>query len=322
MKLIVQIPCFNEEMTLPVTLRDIPRSIEGIDKVEILVIDDGSTDKTVEVAKRLGVLHIVKIPRNNGLAKAFSAGLNSCLNLGADIIVNTDADNQYNGADIPRLIKPIIDGTAEIVIGERPIDEIRHFSFLKKKLQRFGSKIVRYVSGVNVPDATSGFRAYCKDAAIRINVFSDYSYVLENIIQAGANNINVSSVKIGVNPKTRESRLFSNLGVYLGKSGSTILRIFLLYKPIKVFLWASGFFVFPGIFLFFRFLYYYFITPDSVQTGHIQSLILAAVLLIVGVQIFIISWIAELIRCNRKLVEENLYRLKKLELGNNNERES
>lgn len=311
MKLVIQIPCLNEELTLAQTLRDLPKRLEGIDEIEILVIDDGSTDRTTEVARANGVHHLVRFTNNKGLAEAFIAGLDASLKLGADIIVNTDADNQYRGSDIAQLIRPILERKADMVIGDRQVESINHFSPLKKQLQKIGSWVVRHVSDTNVPDATSGFRAYSREAALRMNVISRFTYTLETIIQAGKKNIALSTVKIQTNGKLRESRLFSTIPAYLKRSINTIFRIYAMYEPMKLFAW-SGLFIFaPGAFLAARFLYYY-ATGDG--TGHIQSLILASVLMIVGFQIGMIGLVADLIGGNRRLLEDALYRIKKLEL--------
>ena len=311
MKLIVQIPCFNEEETLPITVKDIPRNIKGIDKVEVLVIDDGSTDRTSEVAKELGVEHIVRFNRNKGLAKAFSAGLDACLKLGADIIVNTDADNQYKGEDIPKLIKPILEGKADIVVGDRQIDTIKDFSFMKKKLQKIGSLVVRHVSGTDIPDATSGFRAFSREAALNINVLSPFTYTLETIIEAGNKGMVIIGVPIRTNPKCRESRLYKNIGQYIVRSIITIIRIYTMYQPLKTFFYVGGLVFFAGFLLGLRFLYFYLIGNGA---GHIQSLILAAVLLIAGFMIIMIGLVADIVSFNRKMVEDVLYRIKKMEV--------
>jgi len=309
MKLIVQIPCYNEEETLPVTVADIPREVPGVDEVEILIIDDGSTDRTVEVARECGVDHIVRLAGNKGLAIAFRAGMDACLQRGADIIVNTDGDNQYCGADIANLVQPIVRGEADMVIGERPIDTIEHFSFLKKKLQRLGSWVIRQVSGTDVPDATSGFRAFSREAAFRLNVVSRFSYTLESIIQAGSRGFSIASVPIRTNEKLRESRLFKNMWSYIANSTTTILRIYAMYKPLRVFSAIAGVLFAGGLLIGLRFLYYYF-SADRGE-GHIQSLILAAILIILGFQTFVTGLLSDIIASNRRLTEDQLYHLRK-----------
>jgi len=311
MKLIVQIPCLNEEEALPLTVRDIPRIIEGIDKVEILVIDDGSTDRTSEVARELGINHVIRFSSTQGLARAFMAGLDASLKQGADIIVNTDADNQYQGEDIAALIKPIVEGRADIVVGNRVTDIIEHFSAAKKILQKAGSWVVRKVSGTQIPDATCGFRAYSREAALKINVISEFTYTLETIIQAGKKNIAIDHVTIRTNQPLRKSRLYSNTMSYIKRSISTIFRIYAMYEPLKTFFYIGGLVFSAGIMLSLRFLYFYFSRSGA---GHVQSLILAAILIIIGFQIIIIGLVADLISGNRRLIEDNLYRLKKLEL--------
>jgi len=310
-KLIIQIPCLNEEQTLPQTLRDLPERIDGIDEIEVLVIDDGSTDRSAEVARAHGVHHLVRFTNNKGLAEAFMAGLDASLKLGADLIVNTDADNQYRGCDIEKLIRPILERKADMVIGDRQVESIAHFSPLKKSLQKVGSWVVRHVSETNVPDATSGFRAYSREAALRMNVISRFTYTLETIIQAGKKNIALSHVQVQTNGKLRESRLFKSIPAYLTRSIDTIFRIYAMYEPMKMFAWSGMVIFTPGALLAARFLYYY-VTGDG--TGHIQSLILASVLMIVGFQIAMIGLVADLIGGNRRLLEDTLYRIKKLEL--------
>jgi len=311
-KLIVQIPCFNEEKALPVTLREIPRRFRGVDVVETLVIDDGSTDKTVDVAKREGVDHIVKLTNHKGLAESFTAGIDASLHLGADIIVNTDGDNQYRGEDIQKLIDPILAGEADIVIGDRNVKEVRHFSFVKKRLQGLGSWVVRQLSGTQIPDVTSGFRAFSREAALRLNIISRFTYTLETVIQAGKKNIALAHVPIRTNKRLRSSRLFSNILSYLKKSLATIARIYTLYEPLKIFLYIGGSIFGVGMFISIRFLYYYLTQQGA---GHIQSLILSAVLMIVGFQVVMIGLLADVISANRRFLEDILYRVKKMELA-------
>jgi len=310
MKLIIQIPCYNEEATLPRTLADLPRQIDGIDTIEVLVIDDGSTDNTVKVAREHGVNYVVSFPQNKGLAKVFNAGIDACLKLGADIIVNTDADNQYCGDDIEKLIHPILNGDAEIVIGDRNTGKIEHFSWIKKKLQRYGSWVVRHLSDTDIPDATSGFRAFSREAALQMNVVTRFTYTLETIIQAGKKNLVVSHVPIRTNEKLRESKLFSSNWQYIKRSVSTILRIYTMYEPFKMFTYIGGGFFLAGFLIGLRFLYYYLFVSGA---GHIQSLILAAVLMIVGFQVFVIGLLADIIGSNRQLIESILYRIRKIE---------
>ena len=310
MKLIVQIPCLNEESTLPAVVHDIPSAIPGVDRIEVLVIDDGSTDRTAEVARELGVKHIVRLRRNRGLAAAFSAGLDACIRLGADIIVNTDGDNQYAGADIPRLIQPIIDGDADIVIGDRQVDSIPHFSPIKKRLQRLGSRVVSRAANVDIPDTTSGFRAMSREAALRLHVISDYSYTLETIIQAGTQRLALAHVPIRTNTKLRESRLMRGVMSYLGQSAQTIVRIYAMYRPLKVFLSAGAGLLLGGLALSLRYLYF---MARGEGTGHIQSVIVAAILLIAGFQVMLIGLVADLISINRRLSEDILLRIKRLE---------
>tara|TARA_B100000315_G_scaffold184167_1_gene173172 strand:- start:24710 stop:25657 length:948 start_codon:yes stop_codon:yes gene_type:complete len=312
MKLIVQIPCLNEEKTLPLVIENIPKKIDGIDKLEILVVDDGSRDKTSEVAKELGIDHIVQLSYNRGLAHAFMVGLDTALGLGADIIVNTDGDNQYNSCDIPKLIKPILENKAEIVIGDREVEKIKHFSTTKIFLQKLGSWVVRQLSGTNIPDVTSGFRAYSKEAALQTNVVSKFSYTLETIIIAGNKNIPITHVAIRTNKKLRESRLFKSTWGYLRKSMVTILRIYAMYRPLKVFTYIGGTSFALGFILGCRYLYFFLIASTA---GHVQSLILSAILIIVGFQIVLIGLAADLISINREYIENSLYRIKKNELN-------
>jgi glycosyltransferase involved in cell wall biosynthesis len=310
-KLIIQIPCFNEETTLPVTLKDLPRGLPGVDKIEWLIIDDGSTDRTIEVARREGVDHVVRLIGHQGLAKGFMAGLQACIEKGADVIVNTDADNQYFAGDILKLVQPILDGKAEIVIGERPISEIKHFSPLKKLFQRLGSWMVRKVSHTDIPDAPSGFRAISREAAMRMHVFSEYTYTIETIIQAGQRGAAIMSVPIRTNDFLRKSRLIHSLPVYLSRSFNTIMRIFMTYRPLSFFTIPGVIAILAGVVLGLRFLFFYLVTRTG--AGHIQSLILVAVLLIVGFLLVIFGLIADLISVNRKLLENVDYRLQRLD---------
>jgi glycosyltransferase involved in cell wall biosynthesis len=311
MKLIIQIPCYNEERSLPVTLGNLPREVEGIDEVEWLVIDDGSSDETAEVARSHGA-HVVAHTHNKGLARAFMTGLEESLRRGADIIVNTDADNQYDAACIPALIRPILEGKAEIVVGARPIELIEHFSFAKKMLQKLGSFVVRMASGTDIPDAPSGFRAISREAALRTNVFNDYTYTLETIIQAGQKNMAISSVPVRVNEDLRPSRLVKIIPSYIFRSLITITRIFVIYRPFYFcFIIGMCFFI-PGFLLGLRFLYY-LITENS--SGHVQSLIFSSILIVVGFQTFILAFIADSISVNRKISEELQYIKRKIHLG-------
>lgn len=312
MKLIVQIPCYNEEKTLPLVINSIPKKISGIDVIETLIIDDGSTDRTVAVAKELGVNYIVKHTQNQGLAASFSDGLDEALRQGADIIVNTDGDNQYPQENIADLIDPILKGTHDIVVGDRQVHTIEHFSPLKKLLQRFGSYVVRVLSGVSIPDAPSGFRAYSRKAAMSMNVVTTFSYTIETIIQAGKKRIAITNVPITTNEKTRESRLFKSMFAHVRKSMLTILRVYVMYSPFKVFLTAGSILFLLGAIPFLR-MAYLMIAYHDLISGHIQSLILGAVFIIIGVLIFCIGIVADLLAINRKLLEETLYRIKKAE---------
>jgi glycosyltransferase involved in cell wall biosynthesis len=316
MKLIIQIPCYNEEETLPLTLADLPRSLPGVDQIEYLVIDDGSQDRTVEVAESLGAHHILRLPRNQGLARAFLAGLEMALRLGADIIVNTDGDNQYWGGNIENLVAPILSGQADIVVGDRGVATVNHFSPLKRWLQRLGSWVVQQAAGVSIPDATSGFRALTREAALRTLVLSEYSYTLETLIQAGARQMAVAYVPVRTNPQTRPSRLMRHLPQYLTQSAITILRTYTLYRPLRVFLGLGGLMIASGVLLGLRFLYY-LVTRSG--TGNVQSLILAAILLIVGFQTCLIGLTADLIGFNRKILEETLFRIRRMELEEDDE---
>lgn len=310
MKLIIQIPCYNEAETLRIALNDLPKEIRGVDQIEYLIIDDGCSDDTVEVARNWGVHYVVSFTKNKGLARGFMAGLDACLCNGADIIVNTDADNQYCGADIEQLIRPILDHNADIVIGERPIDNTEHFSWMKKKLQHLGSWVVRKASNTDIPDAPSGFRAFSRDAAMHLNVINEYTYTLETIVQAGRNKMAITSVPIHTNPELRKSRLFQSMFGYIKKSMLTIFRALMMYKPLYCFTIIA---LIPSIIGFsvgVRFLVYYF---SGNGNGHTQSLILACTLLIIGFVTFVIGMLADVISANRKILEEVQYRLRKLE---------
>lgn len=310
MKLIIQIPCYNEEATLAETLRDLPRSVNGFEKVEWLIVDDGCTDQTVEVALANGIDHVVKQPVNRGLAKAFLKGIESCVSLGADVIVNTDADNQYNAKAIHDLVKPILNGHADIVVGARPISDIEEFSSIKKLLQKLGSSVVRKFSNTNVIDAPSGFRAFTRDAARTLNVFSEYTYTLETLIQAGQSGLSIVNVPVEVNSKTRESRLVKNIFCYVKRSIATLFRIYVIYKPMRFFLTIATVLCAIGGLIGMRFLYY-FITEG--EAGKIQSLILAAILVGSGIQMFVVGIISDLLSVNRRLLQQNQLRLKCIE---------
>lgn len=310
-KLIIQIPCLNEAATLPSTLADLPRVVAGIDIVEVLVIDDGSRDGTAEVARRCGADHVVRLTRNKGLAAAFMAGIDASLKAGADFIINTDADNQYAAHEIPRLLAPLLSGEADIVIGDRNIAELRHMSWRKRQLQQLGSWVVRQVSNTSVPDTTSGFRAYTRDAALRMTIVSEFSYTLESIIQAGKKRMAIAHVPVETNPRTRQSRLFDSLYSYIKRSAATIVRIYAMYEPLKVFTYI-GLAVFGvGAMASLRVVYYFF---QGEAFRHIVSMIAAAVLMIVGFQIVLIGLLADMISGNRKLLEDLLYRMRVLEL--------
>jgi glycosyltransferase involved in cell wall biosynthesis len=318
MKLIIQIPCYNEAETLGIALQHLPREVEGFDKVEWLVINDGSTDDTVKVARESGVDHIVSFTKNQGLAKVFMAGMDNCIKQGADVIVNTDADNQYNADDIPALTKPIIEGKADLVIGERPISEIQHFSFYKKMMQKLGSWVVRKASNTNIPDAPSGFRAISRNAAMQLNVFNDYTYTLETIIQAGMKNMAVMSVPIRVNEDLRPSRLVKSISSYIKISIFTIIRIFITYKPFEFFFFFGGLSFGTGFLLGLRWLIYFLIGTDRTR---VPSLIFTAILVLTGVFFFFLGVIADLISVNRKILEENQFRIRRMEMDKPDKKE-
>lgn len=313
-KLIIQIPCLNEAATLPATLADLPRSVPGIDVIETLVIDDGSRDGTADVAQSCGVDHIVRFRRNKGLAAAFMAGIDAALKAGADFIVNTDADNQYAGREIPKLLVPLLEGRADICIGDRNMAELQHMSWRKRQLQRLGSWVVRQVSGTSVPDTTSGFRAYTREAALRMMVVSEFSYTLESIIQAGKRRMAIAHVEITTNPRTRESRLFDSIFSYIKRSAATIVRIYTMYEPLKVFTYLGLLTFGAGSALGLRYVYNWLTSPFWSPERQVASLILAAVLMIVGFQIVVIGLLADALSGTRKLLEDLLYRVRSMEL--------
>lgn len=312
MKLIIQIPAFNEAQVLPETVQALPRQIAGIDQIEFLVIDDGSSDNTSDVARRAGVHHVVCLPNHVGLAASFMAGLEAALELGADVIVNTDADNQYHANDIQHLVRPIIEGQAEIVVGDRQIATLSEFSPSKRFLQRLGSWVVGQASGIRTPDATSGFRALSREAALRTLVLNDYSYTLETLIQAGTHRMAVAYVPVRTNPQTRPSRLVRSIPNYLAQSTQTIVRAYSMYRPLRIFTMIGLLMIAVGVALGLRFLYFYILGRGA---GHIQSLILAAVMSIIGFQTLLIGLLADLIGFNRQILEELLFRLRRIELG-------
>jgi glycosyltransferase involved in cell wall biosynthesis len=313
MKLIIQIPCLNEEDQLPVTLGDLPREVPGFDTVEWLVVDDGSTDRTIEVARDCGVDHVVRLTNNKGLAYAFQAGLDAALKLGADVVVNTDADNQYHAADIPRLVQPILDGTADMVIGDRRVDQVPDFSRLKKRLQRAGSWVVRRASGTEVPDATSGFRAYNREAALGLTVVSKFTYTLESLIQAGKGMVAVKHVAVGTNPKLRDSRLFGSMWSYIRRNAVAIFRIYTGYEPLAVFTRLALLCLVGALAAWTPFLYDWIVHGD--RSGHLQSIVLGAVLALAALQLFSLGIIADLIATHRNITQRTLERVRRVELA-------
>ena len=316
MKLIVQIPCYNEEETLHLVVNSIPRKIAGIDSVEVMIIDDGSKDKTIQVAKKLGVDHIVRHKKNKGLAATFYDGVQECLRLGADVIVNTDGDNQYPQEDIPKLIAPILSGEFDMVVGDRQTRTIAHFSPLKKILQKLGSGLVNAAAGTSIPDAVSGFRAYSRKAALDLNVVTTFSYCTETIIHAGKKRVPITFVAIKTNPKTRESRLFKNMFQHIWKSTSTIFQSYAMHEPFKIF-FSVGIFIFGvGTLPMFRYLFLVITHGDPIG-GHLQSLVAGAVLIIVGFLTIVLGIIADLIAINRRLLEENLHKLRQIQYDKN-----
>lgn len=310
MKLIIQIPCYNEEKTLPETVADLPREIEGVDVIEYLIIDDGSRDRTVEVAREVGIHHIVSFPANRGLARGFMAGIDACLRLGADIIVNTDADNQYRGQDIPKLIGPVLNKEADVVVGDRQVMSVEGFSPTKKRLQKFGSWVVRQASSTTVVDAPSGFRAISREAAMRMVVVNNFTYTLETLIQAGHNRFTVASVPIGTNTKTRESRLFKSIPEYVRRSGSVIVRNYTMFRPLRTFGTMSILFLLIAVAIGARFVYYFAMGDGD---GHIQSLILAAILFNAGFVTLMVGVLADAVAANRRILEETLSRVRTIE---------
>ncbi len=311
MKLIIQIPCLNERDHLPAAVADLPREIEGVDEIEVLVVDDGSTDDTARVARELGVHHLVRFPKNRGLAAAHMAGIDAALRLGADLIVNTDADNQYVGADIARLVRPILDGRADLVVGDRRTDTLAHFSPLKRLLQRWGSRVVRRASGTEVADSTSGFRAMSRAAAYHLFVHNRFTYTLETIIQAGEAGLAIANVPVGTNPGTRPSRLFRSMGQYLRRSGPVILRAYNMYWPVQTFGFFAVLFGVVGVALGLRFLYYYVQDPDT--SGHMQSLMVGVGAVVLAFLVGLVALLSDLIATNRRLAEEILARVRRLD---------
>lgn len=312
MKLVIQIPCYNEEATLPLTLADLPKQLAGIDEIETVVIDDGSWDGTAETARKMGVTHIVQFNHHKGLARAYAAGIEKCLEVGADIIVNTDGDNQYCGSDIATLVAPIIENRADVVIGDRQTDKLPHFSWIKRKLEKFGSRVVGKMANLDIKDAVSGFRAYSRDAALRINILTEFSYTIENIFQLKNQKLKMTSVPIKTNGVLRKSRLFTSIPYFLAQQLATFVRVLATYRALKIFTFLGVLLIIPGLIGFLRFLYLYFVAGSG--QGHIQSLIFSMVFLNVGFILFVVGIISDLISTNRKLLEKILYRMKKKDL--------
>lgn len=311
MKLIIQIPCLNEREQLGQTIADLPREVPGIDEIEVLIIDDGSTDGTAELARELGVHHIIRFVRNRGLSAAYTAGVDACLRLGADIIVNTDADNQYPGTDIPRLVEPILAGRAEVVVGDRQTDTIEHFSLLKRILQRWGSRVVRRASGTEVADSTSGFRALSRRAAAKLFVHNRFTYTLETIIQAGQAGLVLENVKIETNPQTRKSRLFRSIPEYLRRNGAVILRAYNMYSPVQTFGFLAAVLFIVGVLLGGRFLYFYILDPS--YSGHVQSLLVGVGAIVMAFLVGLMALLGDLMAANRRLLEEMMTRIRRLD---------
>ncbi|MCC6933963.1 MAG: glycosyltransferase family 2 protein [Deltaproteobacteria bacterium] len=318
-KLVIQIPCFNEEDTLPSVFEKMPKVIPGIDEIEFQIIDDGSTDQTVAIAKKLGVQHIVSVSRRNRrwLGRAFKAGVDHALKVGADILVNTDGDNQYPSERIPDLVKPILENKADIVIGNRHPENFYEFSAIKKKLQLLGNKTITFLTGEPIPDAVSGFRAYHRDALLKIHNYTNYTYTVDTLIQAYKKGLDVAWIDIVPNPKTRDSRLITSLVNKVKKSGATILRLVTLYEPFKTFLWLSGIFFVPGVLLLMRFLYYYLFVPGR-GSGFIQSVVVGSIMIVIAMQMFLLGIIGDLLNANRRLSEDILTRVRELELNKDN----
>jgi glycosyltransferase involved in cell wall biosynthesis len=311
LKLIIQIPCLNEREHLPETVRDLPRSIPGVDEIEVLIVDDGSTDDTSAVAREIGVHHIVRMKRTGGLANAFMGGIDACLRLGADIIVNTDADNQYRGSDIPALVAPLLAGRADLAIGDRQTDRIGHFSPLKKVLQRWGSRLVRGLSDTEVADSPSGFRAFNRKAAYRLFVHNRFTYTLETVIQAGRSGLVIENVTIATNPKTRESRLFKSIPDYLRRAAPVMFRAYAMYRPAQTFLSFAGVFLAIGVLLGVRFVYHYLSNPN--YSGFVQSLLVGVGAIILAFLIALVALLSELLAANRRLLEEILARTRRID---------